>query len=107
MTPQMNPNEDETTHAGEKYAQALAQMTTLDYKLEQQNTPAPTHFISKKVLIYIAICLVIAIVGILVSSLVLKSNSGNSGPGGDITTQQLIDTSKEIQELRGDLNTQQ
>jgi len=90
------PNPAADPAKDEKYAQSLAKMAALDYSLQQSKAPAQKHFISKKVLIYLGISAVASILSLIVMALTSK----DSAPSPDLQTQQLLDSAKELQELR-------
>lgn len=83
----------------DKYAQALASMALLDSKMQEKQQPEIKHFISKKTLIYIVLSLIVSIIGLFISRSIL-SGSGAEKTSNDDTVKQLIDTTKEVQDLK-------
>jgi hypothetical protein len=83
----------------QKHAEALAQMAALDYKLAESHKPEQKHFISKKVLIYLAISAVVSIISLIVMAIASRNNT----PTQDTQqTDQLLDTLKEVKDLQND-----
>ncbi len=87
------------TKKDESYAQALASMALLDSKIQEKQQPEVKHFISKKTLVYIVLSLIVSIIGLFISKSVL-SGSGAEKTNSDDTVKQLIDTTKEVQDLK-------
>lgn len=87
------------TKKDESYAQALASMALLDSKMQEKQQPEVKHFISKKTLVYIVLSLIVSVIGLFISKSVL-SGSGAEKTNSDDTVKQLIDTTKEVQDLK-------
>lgn len=80
----------------DKYARALLALEEVNYKLAQKDIPKQRHFISKKMLIWIGLSLVLSIITGLAFSAVSKEAPS---PINDQTTQELLDTSQELKSL--------
>lgn len=89
-------NENNSTKNKDEYAQALATLATLDYKLSEKAQPEQKHFISKKMLIYIIISLVISIFTLLAGKLITRNNTPAQD---DQTINELLQTTKDVREL--------
>ncbi len=75
----------------DKYAQALAQMATMDYAMEQKSKPGVKHLISKKWLIYIVISLVLSVL-----SLVFMGGGSEKKAQDTEKTQQILNGTQEL-----------
>lgn len=82
----------------DNYANALANMVTMESQLKEKQTPEIEHFISKKILVYIIISIIISIIGVAITGTQLKS----SGPeqSEQDTINQLLDTKQELNDLK-------
>jgi hypothetical protein len=89
-------NENNSTKNKDEYAQALATMATLDYELSEKTQPEQKHFISKKMLIYIILSLIISIFTLLAGKLISHNNSPTQD---DQTINELLQTTKDVREL--------
>lgn len=80
----------------EKYAEALAAQAMLDYKMQQANRPETKHFISKKMLVYIVVSVIITII----SMIFMGGGSDQKKAQDSAKTQQLIDGAQELQDAQ-------
>lgn len=96
-TQQTGQPPNNTTEKDQQYAEAVAKMAALDYELEHKNDTKQKHIISKKMLIYIVISIVLSIIVWVYFAITNKDPL----PGVDDskTTEQLLETTKELQEL--------
>lgn len=92
-----NPQTNSKKEVSDEYAQALATMSALDYKLSEKSQPEIKHFISKKMLVYIILSLVVSILSLLAGKLLTKNNNPAAE---DKTVEQLLQTSKDLQDLQ-------
>lgn len=81
----------------DEYAATLARVTALQYDMEQKSKPEVKHFISKKVLIYTVISLIVSIIGMIIANQVLGGNK-SAGPSED-TVKGLLDTTREVRDI--------
>lgn len=92
-----NPQTNVKKEASDEYAQALANMSALEYKLHEQSQPTTKHIISKKMLVYAILSLIISILTLLAGKILTKNNSHTTD---DKTVEQLLQTSKDLQDLQ-------
>lgn len=98
-------NQSESDEAGtlrksNQYAQALATMATIDYKLQEKSQPEIKHFISKKMLISIVISLIVSLIGLILAKTVFNKPNSLSPNQDQDTVNQLLDTKQELNDLK-------
>lgn len=100
--PPANPQSPQTSEEKKKhddhYAESLAKMALLEYQMEEKAAPQTKHFISKKMLIYIVASLIISIISLVIGNIYFKKHNPNQTD--EQTTQQLLDTKNELQDLQ-------
>lgn len=98
-TSTQSPNTNHPDPDSAAYAAALAQMTATEYQLKHSHAPSKSnHLIPTKVWVYTAISLTLSLIGLMVSQLFSQHSNNDTI---DTTTQQLLESSREIEQLRG------
>lgn len=95
-----NPNQEppKDNAAKDAYAQSLARMAALDYEMEHKSQPIQKHFISKKMIIYTVVSIIISLIGLIIGHYVIKDKSPPNQSGEDMT-KQLLETTKEVRDM--------
>lgn len=92
----MNPEQSHNKSNDDDYARALAKMAELDYQIGQKAEPESKHFISKKMLVYIILSLIISVITLIIGHFMTKNNTKKQD---DETINQLLQTTKDIRNL--------
>lgn len=89
-------NQQEQEKKDDQYATALAKMAALDYQMQEKSQPEQKHFISKKVLAYIVLSLIISILTLVVGHFLTRNNTKEKD---NETINQLLETTKDVRDL--------
>lgn len=81
----------------EKYAAALVQMANLDYEMQQKQKPPTKHFISKKLLIYLAISTIMSII-FYAAYAIANRGKPDQGQKAEQKAQEILKDYKEMQQ---------